>query len=90
MPRVSANEGVPPELHGSRQGNAMLILSRKAEQTVQIGERIRVTILSIRGNRVKIGLDAPDSVQILRGELETFCEPLGSKPEEEEVVKADG
>ena len=66
----------------------MLILSRKAEQTIQIGEQIRVTILSIRGTRVTIGLEAPDSVQILRGELESFGEPLGSQPGGEDVVKS--
>jgi carbon storage regulator len=65
----------------------MLILSRKAEQTIQIGEQIRVTILSIRGTRVTIGLEAPDSVRILCGELESFGEPLGSQPGGEDVVK---
>jgi len=66
----------------------MLILSRKAKQTIQIGEKIRVTILSIRGTRVTIGLEAPDSVQILRSELETFTEPHGSQPKKEAAVKS--
>ena len=66
----------------------MLILSRKAEQTIQIGEQIRVTILSIRGTRVTIGLEAPDSVQILRGELERSGSHLEVSPEERTLSKA--
>jgi carbon storage regulator len=36
---------------------------------VRIGSDIRLTILGVRGNQVRIGIDAPDGVQILREEL---------------------
>jgi carbon storage regulator CsrA len=49
-----------------------LVLGRKSGQTLQIGENIRLTILDVQGNRVKIGLQAPDSVTILRGEVKDF------------------
>ena len=48
----------------------MLVLSRKVEQQIQIGEGIVITILQVKGNQVRIGIDAPRNVRVLRGELE--------------------
>ena len=47
----------------------MLILSRKAEESIVIGEAVRITVLGMKGGEVRLGIDAPDSVKILRGEL---------------------
>ena len=47
----------------------MLVLSRKRGETVHIGRDITVTFLEIRGRAIRIGIDAPSSVCILRGEL---------------------
>ncbi len=47
----------------------MLVLGRKEEQTIQIGDDVQITILRINGNSVKVGIQAPDQVRILRGEL---------------------
>lgn len=47
----------------------MLILTRKAEQGIVIDSTITVRILSIDGDRVKIGIDAPPSINVLREEL---------------------
>lgn len=47
----------------------MLILSRKSGQSFQIGEEIRVTITEITSDRVKIGIDAPKTLRVLRDEL---------------------
>jgi carbon storage regulator len=47
----------------------MLVLSRKLGEKVQIGDEITLTVVSISGNRVQLGIDAPDTVRILRGEL---------------------
>ncbi len=47
----------------------MLVLSRKAGQTVCIGQKVTITFLRIRGRITKIGIDAPSSVRVLRGEL---------------------
>jgi len=47
----------------------MLVLTRKAEQTIHIGRDITVTILRIKGRTVKIGIQAPSVMEVLRGEL---------------------
>ncbi len=47
----------------------MLILTRKAEQGIVIDGRITVRVLAVEGERVKIGIDAPTSVGVLREEL---------------------
>lgn len=47
----------------------MLILTRKAEERILIGESTVVAVLEIEGNRVKLGIEAPREVTILREEL---------------------
>lgn len=47
----------------------MLVLSRKQSQSIVISGGIRITVVSIRGNQVRIGIEAPSSVAILREEL---------------------
>ena len=47
----------------------MLILTRKVEQAIIIDEHTIVRVLSIDGDRVKIGIDAPAKVAVLREEL---------------------
>lgn len=47
----------------------MLVLSRKREEKLQIGDDIVVTILKVKGNSVQIGIEAPRSVRVLRAEL---------------------
>jgi len=48
----------------------MLVLSRKENQKLIIGDNVVLTINRISGNRVTIGIDAPREVRIVRGELE--------------------
>ena len=50
----------------------MLVLSRKAGQQVLIGDNIRITVTRMSGNRVLLGVDAPDHVHIVRAELESL------------------
>lgn len=47
----------------------MLVLSRKTGETIQIGDDIEIRILEVKGDTVRIGIEAPKSVDILRGEL---------------------
>ncbi len=48
----------------------MLVLSRKQNQQILVGNDITITILKVRGNSVRIGIEAPKSVHVMRGELE--------------------
>jgi carbon storage regulator len=50
----------------------MLVLSRKIDQEILIGEDIVVTVISVNGNRVKLGIEAPKDVRILREKINPF------------------
>ncbi len=52
----------------------MLVLSRRQGERVHIGEEIEVTVLEVRGNRVKLGFSGPPSVPIHRGEIHARIE----------------
>jgi carbon storage regulator len=47
----------------------MLVLSRKINETIVIGGNIRITMTSIRGQQVRLAIEAPEEVPILREEL---------------------
>lgn len=47
----------------------MLVLSRKKGESIQIGDHVELRILSVQGNRVRIGIEAPSDVSVRRGEL---------------------
>jgi carbon storage regulator len=48
----------------------MLILGRKQGEKLYIADNIRITVLGIRGNVVKLGIEAPRGVHVLRAELQ--------------------
>lgn len=47
----------------------MLVLSRKVGERVRIGDEITVTIVEIRGDKVRIGIEAPETVSVHRQEV---------------------
>lgn len=47
----------------------MLVLSRKVGERIQIGDGIEVTIVAIAGNRIQLGIVAPQDMRVLRSEL---------------------
>jgi len=60
----------------------MLVLSRKVDEQIIIGDNIRVTVVSIRGNQVRLGFEAPSAVPIFREELCHSPEPQPLLPGE--------
>lgn len=52
----------------------MLVLSRKTGEEIKIGGKITVSVTRIQGNRVYLGIDAPQEVEIRRSEVERRCE----------------
>ena len=47
----------------------MLVLSRRKDESIKIGKDIEVTVLDIRGNHVRLGIDAPKQVPIERHDM---------------------
>jgi carbon storage regulator len=47
----------------------MLVLTRKLGESITIGENIKILIVDIEGHQVKIGIEAPRSIEIYREEL---------------------
>lgn len=48
----------------------MLVLSRKESQRIRLGDSIVITIVKISGDKVRVGIDAPADILVLRDELE--------------------
>ena len=48
----------------------MLVLSRKQNERIRVGDSVVVTIVRVSGDKVRIGIEAPANVRVLRDELE--------------------
>lgn len=64
----------------------MLVLSRKVGEEIIIGDNIRVTVVSVRPNVVRLGFTAPDNVAIFRSEI---C-PTAVAPVERKLCRTAG
>ncbi len=47
----------------------MLVLSRKTDEGIMIGENVTIRVLGVKGNQVRIGVDAPRDVKVNRAEV---------------------
>jgi len=47
----------------------MLVLSRRPGEKLRIDDDITITVLSVQGNRVRLGIEAPDRYRVLRAEI---------------------
>lgn len=50
----------------------MLVLTRKANEEILIGDNIKITLVRVKGGSVRIGIDAPRDVRVVRGELKNI------------------
>ena len=50
----------------------MLVLTRKADEQILIGDDIKITLVRIKGGSVRIGIEAPREIRVVRGELKKF------------------
>lgn len=57
----------------------MLILSRRPHEVIIIGGDVQIKVLSIRGNQVTLGIDAPPTVQVDRQEVRIRRESLSAE-----------
>jgi carbon storage regulator CsrA len=61
----------------------MLVLTRKAQQQIQIGNNIVITILHVKGQAVRVGIEAPRDVRVIRSEINektAAAEPVAEAP----------
>jgi carbon storage regulator len=62
--------------------NAMLVLTRKPGEKIHIGSGITITVVEVRGAKIRLGIDAPDDVPIFRAELNDLLARIGTEPAE--------
>lgn len=60
----------------------MLVLSRKLGEKILIGNDTSLTVLELNGSRVRIGIDAPDDIRLLRHELAFWQDKVVDVPED--------
>ncbi|MCI0455453.1 MAG: carbon storage regulator [Gemmataceae bacterium] len=68
------------------EGSIMLVLSRKVGESILISESIRVTVVQSAKGRIRLGIEAPPEVQVLREELTRSC--FNSSPSKNGEAKA--
>ena len=57
----------------------MLILTRKVGERIRIAADIEVVVTAIQGDRIKIGIEAPKTIRVLRGELQVSVPPVAGQ-----------
>jgi carbon storage regulator CsrA len=67
----------------------MLVLTRKTQQQIQIGDKITITIVRVTGQSVRVGIQAPEEVRVIRGELAGASKPA-KKPQDGNSAPAHG
>jgi len=73
--------GVALVLYGlpTERGN-MLVLSRRRDETIMIGDDIEITVVDIRGDKVRLGINAPRHIPVHRKEVYDAIKRDSSKP----------
>ncbi len=60
------NSGI---LISSAKEQAMLVLSRQRDQSIMIGDNIEITVVDVRGDKVRLGINAPNTIPVHRKEV---------------------
>lgn len=68
----------------------MLVLTRKLQEKIHIGENITITVVKIKGNTVRVGIEAPGDVRVVRAEVAARDEavPTGDLPTDDDTQTA--
>ncbi|MCA8986875.1 MAG: carbon storage regulator CsrA [Planctomycetaceae bacterium] len=62
----------------------MLVLSRQRDESIMIGDQIKITIVDIRGDKIRIGIDAPANVAVHREEVYQAIKNQAEAPGQQE------
>ena len=83
--RLAVRSLIRPTMDSREATGAMLVLTRKSNQSIMIGDDIEVSVLAIMGEKVRIGIQAPRDVPVFRREvyLEIQQENAGEGAREE-------
>ena len=60
----------------------MLVLSRKLGEVIAIGDRIQITVVEVKGNHVRLGIEAPQDLRIYRQEIYAMVQKENSQAAE--------
>ena len=60
----------------------MLVLTRKADQKIQIGPNITITVIEVKGRYVRLGIEAPRDIRIVRSEIAASSPPVAYPQDE--------
>src|ERR1044072_1047314 len=66
----------------------MLVLTRKYQEKIRIGDNITITVLRTKGKAVRLGIEAPTDVPVIRGELSFEVQPESAEEAVETVAFA--
>ena len=67
----------------------MLILTRRTNETLMIGDDIKITVLNVKGNQVRIGIDAPNNIAVHREEIYQLIQHEKQQGKEEDRFDMD-
>jgi len=73
----------------SHGGSLMLVLSRKRGETIMIGDKIEISVVDIRGNKVRIGITAPTKISVHRKEVYEAVKAENMRPSQSGAEKVD-
>jgi carbon storage regulator len=65
----------------------MLVLSRKQSQRIRLGDSITVTVVRVSGDKVRLGIDAPPDMLVLRDELDRRDRPHETAGHQREAMR---
>jgi carbon storage regulator len=68
--RRSVHNNTSIQMNTYKEVDNMLVLSRKESERIRLGESIVVTVVRVSGDKVRLGIEAPSDVLVLREELE--------------------
>ncbi len=66
----------------------MLVLSRRERERIRLGDSIVVTVVRLSGDRVRLGIEAPADVLVLRDELDADGSPVAKLPDTSRPIRA--